>query len=726
MNTTASNGDTPTQFLDIKGPGRCLTCNWHVDKQGHHPQCTGGEVTATTGDTPRGSGFGPLPWWSDEEVIAHVAAIELDPARSYMAHADLLPKPEHFTELKELDTYVRELKRLERAVAAGISLDGSPETNRHTLAEWYGTQRHNYTDKRKRSYAIKALDGRKEELARLASYRDVNISTGIYYLAKFVNDGQLERDELLDAILDAAHANGHVRDNKSEEQITKDVDRGIETVERQGILPDWDDIFSRRPDRTASRTQSAKAKPTIHAEIPSDAAVNGPGVGAGDGISIEIGAATETSDSMPNDPRDYFARDGLQVKDLADAVMRSVTCGYGARDGRLYVYNEGVWMPDDGRIGTEIAARLANRYRKMHSSNTMDMIRFSPHIPRITCDPVPDYINVRNGMIDWRSGNLLPHKPEYLSTVQLPVEYNPDAKCPRFDKFLSDVLPPDCIEFIWELIAYTVYSGNPFHLAVLLYGKGRNGKGTLIRVLKQLLGASNTSSVTLYELVDNRFRSSTLYGKLANLAGDLDGRWLDNTAIFKAMTGGDTIQGELKHGAIFDFTPWAVPFYSMNKPFSSADSSEGWWARWTVVPFPNTFMGNENRNLDSELQTDNELQGILAHAVRVLPTVIKRGRLQEPYSVREAKKQFIASSDSIRSFVDSECEIDPNAWTLKTNLYRGYSQYAINNGSKVMSNREFYNRIEQIGGVQEHRQPGTGARGFQGIRLIGQPDTVTP
>lgn len=428
-------------------------------------------------------------------------------------------------------------------------------------------------------------------------------------------------------------------------------------------------------------------------------------------------SAEESTVTESVDPAQYFSREGLLARDLAHDVMETVTCGLGSTDGRLYVYETGLWIPDDGRILATLTTILGNRYRKSHATNAIDIIRTS-EIPRISCEPVPDHINVRNGMIDWRTRELLPYNPEYRSTVQLPVDYDPDAACPRFDQFLADVLPADCIAFMWELIAYTIYSGNPFHIAVLLYGKGRNGKGTLIRVLKRLLGERNVSSVTLYELVENRFRAACLYGKLANLAGDLDGRWLDNTATFKAMTGGDTIQGEFKYGAVFDFTPWALPFYSMNKPFSSADSSEGWWARWTVVPFPNSFYGRENRNLDRELQTGDELRGILARAVDALPALLARGRLQEPASVREAKKQFIASSDTLRHFVDENCELDPDAWVDRGKLYHAYSTHAHDNGSKVMSNREFYNRIEQIHGVQAHRK--TGARGFKGIRLIGQ------
>ena len=211
-------------------------------------------------------------------------------------------------------------------------------------------------------------------------------------------------------------------------------------------------------------------------------------------------------------------------------------------------------------------------------------------------------------MVDWRTGKLLPHSPDYLSTVQLPVVYDKKAQCPAFEKFLKQVLPPDCYEptgdspgFIWELIGYLMYSGNPLHIGILLRGIGRNGKGTLIRVFKALVGEHNTSAVGLHDLTENRFRTATLYGMLANLAGDLDSKWINNTAAFKAITGGDTVQAETKYGKPFDFTPWALPIYSANKPFGSADSSEGWHARWVVVPFPNSFLGCEDRTLDAKL-----------------------------------------------------------------------------------------------------------------------------
>lgn len=421
--------------------------------------------------------------------------------------------------------------------------------------------------------------------------------------------------------------------------------------------------------------------------------------------------------AAPPGPGRFFGRQGLRALDLADEVMRSVVCGYGAKDKRFYTYGDGVWTAGSEPIKEELTKLLANRYRITYAGAVFDLIQFSPSTARISDSPLAELINVPNGMIKWETGDLLTHSPHYLSTVQLPVEYMPSAKCPLFEKFLREVLPADLIDsgFIWELIGYTLYSGNPLHIAVLLFGKGRNGKGTLIRVLKALLGEHNISTVSLHELTENKFRVATLYQKLANLAGDLDSKWLENTALFKKITGHDGIQGEYKYGASFEFDPWALPFYSANKAFGSPDSSEGWVARWIVVPFPNSFLGREDRSLESKLTSELELRGILAKSVAALPALMARGNFADLPSLAKAKAAFVLASDAVRAWIDEYCLLDAAAWTPRTDLYKAYRWSTGGDGGKQLGAREFYNRVEQVGGIVVTQRQG--ARGFAGVQV---------
>ena len=101
-----------------------------------------------------------------------------------------------------------------------------------------------------------------------------------------------------------------------------------------------------------------------------------------------------------------------------------------------------MWIPDDGTIQIAIATMLGDRYQKAHAGNVIDMIRFSPNIPRISCEPVPEYINVRNGMIHWLTGDLLRAAGCTAARFSCRWSYDPKAKCPKFDQFLSEVLHP--------------------------------------------------------------------------------------------------------------------------------------------------------------------------------------------------------------------------------------------------------------------------------------------
>jgi putative DNA primase/helicase len=76
----------------------------------------------------------------------------------------------------------------------------------------------------------------------------------------------------------------------------------------------------------------------------------------------------------------------------------------------------------------------------------------------------------------------------------------------------------------------------PYHRAVLLFGHGRNGKGTFLRLIEKLIGPRFVSAVTLQSLGEGRFASADLFGKIANISGDLDARYIKRADVFKMAT----------------------------------------------------------------------------------------------------------------------------------------------------------------------------------------------
>ena len=109
-----------------------------------------------------------------------------------------------------------------------------------------------------------------------------------------------------------------------------------------------------------------------------------------------------------------------------------------------------------------------------------------------------DIINVENGLLNMRTRELLPHTPDYYSLTQLPIQYDPEAKAPKFEKFLDDVLYPELIRTAKEIIAYTFIRKNLFQYWFVLIGNGGNGKNVFIGIITGLHGKKNVSNVPLH------------------------------------------------------------------------------------------------------------------------------------------------------------------------------------------------------------------------------------
>ena len=418
-------------------------------------------------------------------------------------------------------------------------------------------------------------------------------------------------------------------------------------------------------------------------------------------------------------PDRFFSRDGLLAQTAGDAVLEFGPLAMGI-DGKLWAYEDGVYRPGEDEVRRRFVALFAERVRHTHYTNVHLQLT-SRGLPEISCGPIEEFINFANGLLDWRAGRLLEHDPAVLSTVQLPGRYRPGATCPATEAWMATVLPADCLgSFIWELIGYLMLSGNPLHKAVMFDGTGRNGKGTMLRLIEMVLGTINVASVPLQSLSDNRFAAADLFGKVANIAGDLDARRVDDTSIFKMITGADMIRAERKYGQPFSFTCWAVPVFSANKIPASADPSEGYLRRWLVVPFPNRLTDTDIAGFDERaLHTTAELEGVVARSIEGLRRLMERGRFDYPPSVLAAADSFAAEVDHVRSYLADRCVAAPEEWTPRTALFENYKEWGLDEGrDHLLTASAFYDRLAGIGYRPAVRR---GTRGYAGISTKDAP-----
>jgi putative DNA primase/helicase len=421
-----------------------------------------------------------------------------------------------------------------------------------------------------------------------------------------------------------------------------------------------------------------------------------------------------------------FDLTGLKAYAAAEAVHAQGPLRWGF-DGRFWAYEGGVWAPGEDEVHRRVVQLLRDRYRPAHGQAIRDVLRAI--LPEMLVEPVAGYINMANGMLrfdmiaDEGMDALRPHHAEYGSTVQLPVRWNPDARCPHFDAFLEQAVPIDDRQRVWEILGYLMMSGNPLQRLFLLTGGGGNGKGVLLAVIKAILGPRNVSAVPLHAFAESPFATAEVFGRLANICGDIDTTFIERTGTIKKMAGEDDLDAQRKYGQPFSFEFWGKALFSANAIPTASDSSSGWLRRWEIVNFPYQPL-KPDRALKRRLREPEELEGIAARAVLALVGLLERGNFDHGEAAQAAHAEFAARNNKIIAWIEERAYHDPSAWYDRTDLLRAFRLYDAheNPGGRAMNAATFYERLAQVDGVRSSKVKGV--RRIWGIRLLSDVHMV--
>lgn len=415
----------------------------------------------------------------------------------------------------------------------------------------------------------------------------------------------------------------------------------------------------------------------------------------------------------------YFSPDyGLMAVRLAEAVLAvGPVLVDGA--GQFWVYADGVWRPDDKAVRARAVRLLGERYRPSHWRTLAEVLGSS--CARFDVEPITDLINMRNGLLRWAGDPdpvLLEHHDACLSSVQLPVEWDPQATCPDFDAFMESALPPDDRQRAWEVLGYLMMSGNPLQRLFLLTGGGGNGKGVLLNVVRGLVGEENFSATPLRRFSESQFAAAELHGKLANVCGDIDARFIEDTGRIKELAGDDKIDAERKFGQPFKFLFWGKAIFSANAIPGASDSSKGWLRRWEVINFP-----YEPTKPDPGLSARivaNELPGIAVRAVDALRMLMDKGEFSRGESAEVAHSEFAEKANrAIRWLNDPDSPVtrNPDVWnkgTILVQAFREWEEHDSGDKNKHTGVQHINELLRQAGLRYAVRR---GQRGYWGVEV---------
>ncbi|MEI6668860.1 MAG: phage/plasmid primase, P4 family [Acidobacteriota bacterium] len=300
-------------------------------------------------------------------------------------------------------------------------------------------------------------------------------------------------------------------------------------------------------------------------------------------------------------------------------------------------------------------------------------------------DADPWLLGTPSGVVDLRTGHLRAGVPADRISMQTTVPFVADAGCERFDRFVSEVQPDSAIaSYLWRVLGYSLTGDMSEQSFWVWFGRGSNGKSTLLDVVASLMGDyAVTVPFTAFEQARPGALApevAALDGRRLVLAAESRGGWL-GAGKLKDITGGEQVAARHLYGQPFTFRPVCKIILSTNELPKVGDDSDGLWRRLRQVPFSQRFSGStEDRRLKDTLLA--EAPGILHWLVRGCLAWQSLG-LDAPAPVTDATAQYRHDSDILGPFLEEACVLIGSIGA--TDLYQHYSAWAIRAG---LSERE--------------------------------------
>ena len=367
-----------------------------------------------------------------------------------------------------------------------------------------------------------------------------------------------------------------------------------------------------------------------------------------------------------------------------------------------WFYSKGVWQPDEGNVRAMRCAKALADALCIYSDRVCDperdkgFISFAQGLNRLKAreDMVKDAISdtyfseidldadkellcTKNGVLDLRTLELLPHSPDFLMSKQANVAYNPNASAEVVEKFLDDItqgadgsLRPALKEYLLQVFGYICFGDKSLEEFYILYGSStRNGKTTALETVSYMLGDySKAVNPELFSRSDFS-RSSGASPEIASLkgarlvtCGEVPRRMPLDEAMLKRMTGHTKISARGLYKNNIEFVPEFSIVIDTNFLPRISDTTIFDSDRVKVIPFDRHFTVEErDPQLKNRLRSNENLSALLNLLIAGYKAMKNAGnRLVEPAEVIEATNTYMGESDKIGEFM-KDCLI-PNAW----------------------------------------------------------------
>lgn len=390
------------------------------------------------------------------------------------------------------------------------------------------------------------------------------------------------------------------------------------------------------------------------------------------------------------------------------------------------IYEEAYSLSGQARSEMLLHAMMSQSNRAL--KDAVDLFKSEPGIALSTdqIDQGEWLLPARNGLVNLKTGEFVPMRPELHITYTAGTDYDPNAMCPAWDKFLLQIMEDDqdLVEYLRCAVGYTLTTQTSEHALFFAYGSGANGKSTFLNVLRALfgdLGAQANGDMLLEKHGGQGLSQNGASSEVARLVGKRlvamseveDGRHFSEKTV-KWYTGGEVITARFLYQNTFEFKPRFKLWLAGNYKPTIKGSDHGIWRRLKLIPFTVTIPPDQ-RDPDLERKLCAELPGILNWALAGCQRWQASGhKLQEPTIISNELAEYRGEMDVVGSWLSEFTYADPEGEIHFGDTYKFYKAWSEQQFNFAYSGKKFGMLLKDKGFAAMSKPH----RVYKGLRLL--------
>lgn len=369
--------------------------------------------------------------------------------------------------------------------------------------------------------------------------------------------------------------------------------------------------------------------------------------------------------------------------------------------------NRATLVADAEAVRDEARKRLGRLTKVSAVDMVMKLMRANMHVDLALFDgpQTADWLNVDNGMVNLRTGELADHDPGLLFTHVCGVGYVAGAESGDWTKAL-EAIPGEIRPWLQKRFGQAITGHTTTDDVIpFLWGGGANGKSTIFTGVTRALGGFYTAvpNSVILQGNDSEVAMTTLRGVRLAILEELPGndKWLDVEQL-KRLVGTEVMTGRVLYKGHVQWTPTHSLMITTNYQIKVRETDKGTWRRLARVPFPFTFDGSDSRvvsdgglrervKMNTDKQQEAALAWMVAGAVASYQEPLTRAEM--PSMVEESTREWRMTGNGTARFATEFLRYNPEGAEQSSQVYKLYAWWAKETGQAVMNDQVFWARL---------------------------------